>query len=214
VASGLTFSIDGQSVALIRDMDTGRAIGTAFIFIRPQWAVTARHVVVKDGLNRERLELLFPGNVNVPATVIYAHPELDLAVLSVENSPCTLPLFPAHQSLTLATDLITAGYRPSKNSAQLGLAFEVNHIAAFTAETRGRAFGTENLIVFDAPFAEGGHSGGPVFGPGGSVLAVVIENFTVGATQRARATALAPLVDRLEFRAGDPAQPGAYQPPV
>ncbi len=52
MSPGLTFTIDKSSVAIVVDQDDARPIGTAFIFIQPHWAVTAKHVVLRDKRNR------------------------------------------------------------------------------------------------------------------------------------------------------------------
>jgi hypothetical protein len=77
------------------------------------------------------------------------------------------------------------------------LVVTVNAIESFSIEVRERQELHEEIIVFDASFSEGGHSGGPIFGTGGGVVGAVIENFYIGGRLKARATSLAPLVARL-----------------
>ena len=74
-----------------------------------------------------------------------------------------------------------------------------NQIPSFTTEVRDRGILSEDMIVFDAPFSEGGHSGGPIFGAGGGVVGAIIHNFYVGYVLRARGTSLAPIVAHLTF---------------
>src|ERR1700674_1724733 len=114
MSPGLTFTIDKSSVAIIVDQDDIRPIGTAFIFIQPHWAVTAKHVVLREGVPRENLQLLLTSNLKFPAKLLYAHPSIDLAVLSVPDCPCKFPLFPAHHGFSGSDGLATAGYAPSK----------------------------------------------------------------------------------------------------
>jgi hypothetical protein len=90
---------------------------------------------------------------------------------------------------------MTMGYTPSKGP----MTIEINQILSFDTETRDRAEGREELIVFDAPFAEGGNSGAPVCGEGGGVVGAVIECFQFEDKQRARATSLRPLLRQLHF---------------
>lgn len=195
----LTFKIDGNALALVIDQDEKRPIGTAFVFIQPYWAVTAKHVVIKQGVARVNLQLLFRDRSGVPATILYVHPSLDLAVLLVPESPCKIPLFPGHHTFSGSNGLVVAGYKPSQNTLQ-GLTVEVNRITSFSMECRERIDGTEDLVVFDSSFAESGHSGGPVFGSGGGVVGVVIQQFTGDGGPRARATAIGPLLSQLVFR--------------
>lgn len=75
----------------------------------------------------------------------------------------------------------------------------VNEIPSFAIEVRDRDYLNEEVIVFDAPFSEGGHSGGPIFGSGGGVVGAIIQNFYVGSQLRARGTSLAPVVARLSL---------------
>jgi S1-C subfamily serine protease len=195
MAEGLKFALQKDALALVIDQAQQKPIGTAFVFIQTHWVVTARHVVIQDGIPRRSLELFFSSKKNVPAKVLYAHPTLDLAVLEFRGGPCDAPLFPSHHQFSGSKGLITAGYARTK-----GLVIEVNRIDSFDTERRDRVDGSEELIVFDAPFADGGHSGGPVFGEGAGVVGAVIEDFPVENGRRARATSLRPLLRQLEFR--------------
>ena len=56
--SGLKFTIDGRSIYLIIDEDLNQPLGTGFAFLRPRWIVTAKHVVVDQGLPRSNLTAL------------------------------------------------------------------------------------------------------------------------------------------------------------
>jgi hypothetical protein len=66
----------------------------------------------------------------------------------------------------------------------------VNHVPAFTVEVREREGLNEELVVFNAPRSEGGHSGGPIMGEGGGVVGVVIQNYVENGTLRRVARAL------------------------
>jgi S1-C subfamily serine protease len=199
---GLTITINGSSIAVIRDREHNRPIGTGFVFVRPSWIVTAKHVVIRDGILRENLDLIFTSQNNyLPASLLYAHPTLDLAVLSAPDSPCETPLYPAHHEFVGKEGFITVGYKPSKNTAN-GFSVEANTVPSFTIELRERADGNEEVLIFPANFAEGGHSGGPVLGAGGGVVGVIIEDFSNAEGQFARASSIKPLLDRLAFRNG------------
>ncbi len=75
----------------------------------------------------------------------------------------------------------------------------VNNIPKFEIEFRDRGAFREEIIVFDAPFSEGGHSDGPIFGAGGGVVGVMIQNLYDGAVLRARGTSLGPILAHLTF---------------
>jgi S1-C subfamily serine protease len=198
MTNGLAFTIDSNSLAAVIDRRSGNVLGTAFVFIKPGWVITAKHVVTEHGTWRQDLGLLFKDG-SASAAGLYADPNVDLAVLQLDGSPCERPLFPAHQAFAGQTGLITAGYRPTKTREFGGPTIEINNVPSFWSEQRDRSAGTEEVIYFDAQFSEGGHSGGPVFGSGGGVIGVVIENFREGDRVIARATSIAPIVARLNF---------------
>ena len=75
---------------------------------------------------------------------------------------------------------------------------EFNYIPSYTRECRERE-GNEDLVVFEAPYAEPGHSGGPILADGGTVVGVVVESFIAQGKTFARATGLHPLVTMLDF---------------
>lgn len=195
---GLTFSIDNLALSIVLDADERRPIGTAFSLIRPNWMVTAKHVVLVDGLARSHLRVSPSQGESVRAQVLFTHPDIDLAVLSLESDLCPRPLFPAHNSLVGSDGLVCAGFAPSRSAPEGGVMY-ANNIPKFEVEFRERGAFKEEIIVFDAPFSEGGHSGGPIFGAGGGVVGVMIQNFYDGPVLRARATGLAPILVHLTF---------------
>jgi hypothetical protein len=199
----LTISIDHNSISLIVDGAQRRSLGTGFSFIQPNWVVTAKHVVLDQGLPRQKILVSPYKHVTVEARLLYAHPLVDLAVLELPSDICNRPLFPAHHSLAGSSGLICAGYAPSKTNPVGPAVFFINEIPSFESELRERTGLNEELIVFDAAFSEGGHSGGPIFGSGGGVVGAIIENFASGGSLRARGTSLAPLVRQLCFPRGD-----------
>jgi S1-C subfamily serine protease len=198
MATGLAFTIDKNSVGAVTVRQSGRVLGTAFVFIKPEWVVTAKHVVFEQGSWRENLGLLFVDG-GVDAHGIYADPNIDLAVLQIDGALCQHPLFPAHQAFASQSGLITLGYRPTLSKEPGRTTIEANQVSSFESERRDRSAGPEEIIRFDAPFSEGGHSGGPVLGTGGGVIGVVIENLKEGERLIARATSIAPIVARLTF---------------
>jgi hypothetical protein len=195
MSPGLKISMSKDAIGLVVDQDLKKAIGTAFVFLQAHWAVTAKHVVIQDGVPRRKLELFFASRSNIRAEVLFAHPTIDLAVLEFANGPCEAPLFPSHLQFSGSLGLITVGYAP-----KLGpLTMEVNNISSFTTELRDRIDGSEELIVFDSPFADSGHSGGPVFGEGAGVVGAVTHDFRTEKGRSSRATSLRPLLRQLQF---------------
>lgn len=196
----ITFSIDSAAVSLVVDQEEGRVLGTGFSFIQPNWVVTAKHVVLVNGEPRRCLLVSAANQLPTCAQVLFAHPQVDLAVLLLERGLCQRPLFPTHHSLAGSGGLVCAGYAPSKSAPGGPSVLFVNEIPDFITEVRERQDLNEEVITFDAPFSEGGHSGGPIFGSGGGIVGAIIENFYVGEQLKARGTSLAPLIARLTLR--------------
>lgn len=198
MASGITFAIHKEAITLVGGSTPTRALGTGFVFIRPEWVVTAKHVVQKDsGELRSDLAVLTETGWST-AECLFVHPDIDIAVLSVSGF-CSHPLFPAHTRFAGSNGLITAGYKPSENEPGKPMSIEVNHVASFEIEVRSRSSSDEETICFPAEYAEGGHSGGPVFGAGGGVIGLVIQRASDGTRTFVRATSIAPLIAQLEF---------------
>ena len=190
---GAPITISANSVFVVHDDDENKPLATGFCFIKPEWVVTARHVVQEMGLPRPNLSLTSYEGEPVRASVLFLHPSHDLAVLRIEGeSPCHAPLFPGFEEYTGRNGLVCCGYAPSlSNTGERRYSMFFNQVSSYQREERTREHGNESLIVFDAPWMEGGHSGGPVFGEGGGVVAVLIELIRHdGGTTRARATSI------------------------
>lgn len=199
---GFKFHIHRDSLFVLQDDDEGRPLATAFCFLKPEWVVTAKHAVLDRGEPRQNLSLFGLRNNILRASVYFLHPSHDLAVLRIEGqSPCDVPMFPSFEEYTGQRGLVYCGFAPSLSymSSRKHI-IHVNRTVSYEREERNRQTGDESLIVFDAPEMEGGHSGGPVFGEGGGVTAVLIELIRSenGAT-RARATSIIHLLRFLTF---------------
>jgi hypothetical protein len=196
--AGFQFALDNHAVAIVSERgEYQRPIGSGFFLLRPDRLITAKHVVLREGVFRDNLTLVHPSEPTL--SLHFLHPELDLAVLVVHPTICTYPLAPAHERMAGSQGLICAGYSPSKSDkAQHRYIMEFNYIQSYTRAGRERQ-GNEDLVVFEAPYAEPGHSGGPVLGAGGTVVGVVVESFVAEGKTFARATGLQPLVALLDF---------------
>lgn len=199
---GIQFTIDENAVWIIHDQDEGRPLGTGFTFIKPEWIVTAKHVVLSEnGAPRTKLWLSSIKIAQAYATLLFAHPIVDLAVLIMSGeSPCKIPLFPSHERFSGTKGLVCCGYSPTVSMQNMNPSLFVNWISSYSRERRTRGTGDEDVIVFPAPFLEGGHSEGPVFGEGGGVVGVIIQMFEYGDIRHGRATGIQPLLQHLDFR--------------
>jgi len=175
-----------------------RGHGTGFAFLRPTWIVTAKHVVAGQPLS-EPLRLLFRQGISLPARVLFAHPQVDLAVLEVLcDSPCRAPLLPG--ATAPAGSLLCVGYKPSVSDKDAGRYTSfVSRVDSYERSTRQRDGYEETLYIFPAPEGEPGHSGGPLLAPGGAVIGVVVDGITLAGQHVMRATCIAALLDHPGF---------------
>jgi hypothetical protein len=196
--SKISVTIDKESLVIIEDLDAKKLLGTGSVFIRKDWVLTAKHVVMHEGIARNNICAIFNAK-KISAKVIYAHKEVDLAVLELSESICLRPLTTGHASLTGSKGLISVGYSPKITQSSGNPSINIEAIENFDYEKRERSFGTEELIVFEAPTSEGGHSGGPILGDGASIVGIIIQNFSQNGKTYARATSISPLLDELSL---------------
>lgn len=172
------FKLTGHQICIICDANEKKIkLGTGFLFMRNDWIVTAAHVVQVDGLNREKLFAQFPNHVNniVELKVLAIHSENDIALLQITstNNPCTQPLYPGYDELSVSRGLICCGYTPSKGSQ-----ISISLAKIYNKDYRERQE-VETILEFESQSIEGGSSGGPIFGDGGVVLGILINIFTI-----------------------------------
>lgn len=171
--------VDSSAVSIIVDEDIHRPLGTGFYFLQPEYFVTAKHVVVNPhtGAIRPNLVLMQNGPAYPRVQVAFLHPWLDVAVLKVVTPGCQVPLYPSDQRLVGQHGLRYWGYSPTLSDKTNHRYFvAVVDIPNYECEApRERADGTEWVLRFNTDFSEGGHSGGPVLGAGGGVVAFITE---------------------------------------
>jgi hypothetical protein len=192
-------SFDRNAIGVVIDVAGCRALGTAFVFMRNDWALTAKHVVQQEGLFRSNLAIQsLDGTREV--SVLAVHPEIDIAVLRLSSPAlCSRPLFPAFAGFADSEGLIAIGYFPTKSKQAGKLILEGYPIARYEIEARERALSSEETIRFHAPASEGGNSGSPVLGASSGVVGMVIEHRGDDANRVATATSLSPLLAGLSF---------------
>ena len=187
-----TFAIDSCCVSIIVDLGIQRALGTCFFFRSTTLVVTAKHVVVDQGVPRDTIYLM---QREVPrARLVHKEEEIDLAVLSVQTSQCKIPLEPS-SSLEVPNHVWYCGYTPGNSDKEAGIYAVAPGLARVTDSIRReRNSGIEEVFNFVAPGSQSGVSGGPVFHPNGGVIGVVTESRVVGDQIHATATSIAPLL--------------------
>lgn len=174
-----------------------RGTGTGFAFLKPNWIVTAKHVVSGQPL-AQPIQLLFHEGLALPARVLFEHPQVDLAVLEVAgNTRCRAPFMPGDRA-PISSGLLCVGYKPSVSDRDAGpYTWFVSAVDSYERSTRQRDGYEEVLFIFPAPHGEPGHSGGPLLAPGGSVIGVVIDGITLGGQHVMRATSIEAVIDHL-----------------
>lgn len=192
--AGLTTDLDIPCDAFaLCTVRAARGTGTGFAFLKPDWVVTARHVVSGQP-PAEPIQLLFRDGVALPARVLLEHPQVDLAVLETAgHARCRAPLMPG-DAASESIGLLCFGHKPSIIDGIAGrYATVVSVVDSYERTTRQRDGYEECLYIFPAPHGEPGHSGGPLLAPTGSVVGVVIDGITLDGQHMIRATSIAPL---------------------
>lgn len=152
-------------------------LGTGFLFMRNDWIVTAAHVVMEHGLPRQKLYAEFVPNINekvfVNLKVLAIHQESDIAILQITNqdNPCTKPLYPGNEELSSSKGIIYCGFESIDGNLRVEL---TEH---FSKDSRFRDH-EEIILEFPSTHVTGGYSGGPIFGDGGVVLGIMINQFS------------------------------------
>lgn len=174
-----------------------RGTGTGFAFLKPNWIVTANHVVSGQPL-AQPIQLLFREDLALPARVVFEHPQVDLAVLEVVGATrCRAPFMPADRA-PISSGLLCVGYKPSISDGNVGrYAAFVSAVDSYERTTRQRDGYEEVLFIFPAPYGEPGHSGGPLLAPTGCVIGVVVDGITLGGQHVMRATSIVALLDHV-----------------
>lgn len=174
--SRIMMVIKPHQICIICDEEETSPLATGFLFMKKNWMVTAKHVVIKDGLARQKIYAIF---VSTTKEIIYAklkviaiHDESDIAILEILDNlnEFTHPLYPGHEELSSKKGLIYCGYDSSFKSLRM------EYVDNFVRDSRFRNH-EEIIIEFSSNHVTGGYSGGPIFGDGGVVLGLMINEF-------------------------------------
>ena len=171
--------IESTQICIICDsQEKTPQLGTGFFFLRPNWIVTAAHVVLEEFESpRKNLYLEFPDKQGITPSVnvLAIHRENDIALLELatDEGRCSKPFFPGYDELSVSKGLISLGYTPSR-----GKTITVSIAKVYEKSFRERE-DIETVLEFESQHIEGGSSGGPIFGDGGAVLGILINVFTI-----------------------------------
>jgi hypothetical protein len=170
--------LNKNQVCIICDSDESvPELGTGFLFMKKDWIVTAAHVVMEYGLPRKNLYAEFVPNIQekvfVNLKVLAIHEECDVAVLQITNTdnPCTKPLYPGHEELSSSKGIIYCGFESSDGNLRVEITEQ------FSRDSRYRNH-EEVILEFPSTNVTGGYSGGPIFGDGGVILGLMINQFS------------------------------------
>jgi len=192
----MTATIDKHALCIIIDKKINKPLGTGFVFLKDNWIITAKHVVIEDDLPREQIELSFLDKGNIEAKVIAFHPELDIALLEHNGeSICEKPLMPGYHEFNNSPYLFMCGYSPT-SSDNTGLTVRIELVKNYEVEIRERD-DKEIVLHFPAEKAEGGNSGGAIIGEGGNVVAIAIHTYFKGDHKYCVATSIRSIMQNI-----------------
>lgn len=189
---------------------SSRPIGTGSFFLRRDVVLTAKHVVEESNHEQHPLSIRVISNdgkkIGAKPVEYWSHPHIDIALVRVEAEEGQLPdqpLYPAHHSLNARFGAVLVGFSPSSSDpSNLQWVVKAYRVEAYSHEVRERTDSSETVIEFDAPFMEGGNSGGPLLSLGGGVIGVTSGFFSAqqessvsNGPKRGRATSVYPAID-------------------
>lgn len=189
-------AVDQDALCVLKVPEGG---GTGFVFLKPAWVLTAKHVVIRENGTIRPVTALFHSGP-IEARLRFAHPHVDLAVLELQRlGRCRAPLLPGDREIS-AGGLLCVGYQPSVSDRAEGRYTSfVSAVPKYERREIIRDGYEEIQLTFPAPHGEQGPSGGPVLGHGGAVVAVVIDGIDRKGTPYMRATSVSAVLDYLTF---------------
>ena len=161
-----------------------RSSGTAFVISSQGYALTAAHVV-KDV---KRLQAIDTQGVSHAAEIKFVDDEHDLALLKLEGS--WSPLFLAGKPTSLGTEVFTIGY---PDILVLGMSPK---LASGVVSSTAGPLDAPHLMQISVPI-QPGNSGGPLVGPKGDVVGMVVGRMKPGAYENVAYAIASPEVQRL-----------------
>lgn len=161
-----------------------RTSGTAFVISTKGYALTAAHVV-KDA---ERLQAIDTEGMSHAVEVEFVDDEHDLALLKIEGS--WSPLFLAGKPTSLGTEVFTIGY---PDILVLGMSPK---LASGVVSSTAGPLDAPHLMQISVPI-QPGNSGGPLVGPKGDVVGMVVGRMKPGAYENVAYAIGSPEVKRL-----------------
>ena len=162
-----------QFFRIFQNIEKEESLGCGFLFLRKDWIVTAKHVVVdEDGNVRQNIYAKYQ-HIEINCEVTAIHDEIDIAILLIteKENPCHKPLYLGYSDLSVIDEAMALAHTPSS-----GGKFSFTTIKKFDESTRERST-EEHIIEFESDTYEPGSSGGIIFGQGTTVIGVIINTF-------------------------------------
>jgi serine protease Do len=148
-----------------------QALGSGFVWNQDGYIVTNNHVV--SGANK--IEVKFADGTTLPATLIGADPDSDLAVIKVSNPGFTLTSVTVNSSTRVKVGQIAVAIGNPyglENSMTVGIVSALGRtLPAGEGNSNGATFSIPDIIQTDAPINPG-NSGGPLVDDHGALIGV------------------------------------------
>lgn len=149
-----------------------QALGSGFVWSSDGYIVTNNHVVS----GASKIEVQFPDGTTVPATVVGADPDSDLAVVKVDNPGFALTPITVNDSTQVKVGQVAVAIGNPfglENTMTVGIVSALGRTlpAGETTSSSGASYSIPDIIQTDAPINPG-NSGGPLVNDQGMLIGV------------------------------------------
>ncbi len=165
------------------------ALGSGFVWNKDGYIVTNNHVV--SGANK--IEVKFADGTTLPAKLIGADPDSDLAVVKVDNPGFALTPIAVDNSATVKVGQVAVAIGNPfglENTMTVGIVSALGRSLPATAtNANGLSFSIPDIIQTDASINPG-NSGGPLVNDQGMLIGVNSPIQVLGSPSRQRSSAV------------------------